>query len=331
MSKILCQYLIYLNEYNNNAQLFFYYANILDETGKTRNDYLESEKYFLKSLNIDNKLDHTHNCYAILLKNKLFNYNKAMFHYKKAIEINPNNSIYYYNFANILKNIGNTMNDYLESELYYLQSIEINNNFSKAHANYSLLLQNKLLDYDKAEIHWKKALYIDPNDAINNCNYGYFLAFHKNNLQQGLIYLNKSIILNNQLTKAYYNKGVLLYKLKEYNKCKQALERCLVLHNSNNIDDKLTNHQIQHINEINNHNNNNTLLLFETGRNPKLFELFLNCIFHFATRMLGLNQFGSTFLQKYLNFGVKDGNTIKNTLFVCVFSFVSFYIFVYLL
>ena len=54
-AKVLCLYLMYKQIYNDrNALLFMYYGTILKRTGTTAEDYMKSEKYYLKALSIDN-------------------------------------------------------------------------------------------------------------------------------------------------------------------------------------------------------------------------------------------------------------------------------------
>ena len=103
--ELLCLYLMYNNVFNdNNPELFNMYAVILCETGKSQQDYLNSEKYFLKSLAIDNNNPNTHNDYGILLHNKLQNYDKAEYHYNQSLIIDPNDAMGHCNFALFLIN-----------------------------------------------------------------------------------------------------------------------------------------------------------------------------------------------------------------------------------
>ena len=103
--KLLCLYLMYKKVYNdNNPVLFNRYGWILYKTGKSQQDYLDSEKYFLKSLSIDNKYSNAHNNYAILLENKLNNYDKAEYHYNQALTMDPNDVMVHCSFAKFFMN-----------------------------------------------------------------------------------------------------------------------------------------------------------------------------------------------------------------------------------
>ena len=101
------------------------YGRILKHAGKSRQDYLKSDRYFLKSLAIDNNYDHAHGNYAKLLANKLRNYDKAEYHYNQSLTINPNDG--------------------------------------KSHANFALFLINKRQKYELALSHSEKACKLKPN------------------------------------------------------------------------------------------------------------------------------------------------------------------------
>ena len=98
--ELLCLYLMYKNIYNdNNPALFNMYAAILYYTGKSQQDYLKSERYYLKALAIDNHYHHAHNNYGVLLDEGLNNYDKAEYHYSQGLTINPNDAQAHANFA----------------------------------------------------------------------------------------------------------------------------------------------------------------------------------------------------------------------------------------
>ena len=98
--QLLCLYLMYKNVYNdNNPRLFDVYALVSCDTGKSQQDYLKSERYYLKALAIDNNYAPTHNNYGLLLEYRLHNYDKAEYHYNQALTINPNNAMLHANFA----------------------------------------------------------------------------------------------------------------------------------------------------------------------------------------------------------------------------------------
>ena len=101
--KILCQYLIYLKLYNNNSQLFTKYASVLHDAGKTSEDFLVSEKYYKKSINIDYNNATAHCYYGMLLHYHLNNDIKSEKEYKIAITLKPNNVKFNFRLAIFLK------------------------------------------------------------------------------------------------------------------------------------------------------------------------------------------------------------------------------------
>ena len=131
MATLLCLYLMYKRIYNDkNSQLFQRYGELLRRTGTTMQDYLKSEKFYLKSINIDNDNGYAHNNYALLLNNKLNNFDKAEYHYKKAVDIDPKSVIRNYNFACFLKN---RQKKYSQSLIYINNACELEPNVSIIH------------------------------------------------------------------------------------------------------------------------------------------------------------------------------------------------------
>ena len=130
-AELLCLYLMYKRKYNNkNAALFDYYAWILMKTSKSQQDFLKSEKYYLKSLSIDNNCSSAHNNYAILLKNKLKNYDKAEYHYNQSLLINPNEPTKHANFALFLVY---TRQKHHLGLLHSEKACQLKPNYSKGH------------------------------------------------------------------------------------------------------------------------------------------------------------------------------------------------------
>ena len=99
-AKILCLYLIYLNKFNNNSKLFSNYATVLfHDDQKDNSVVLQSEKNYLKAIELDDKNHIAHCNYALLLETKLNKNDKAEYHYKKSLDLNPYDSIKNYNFG----------------------------------------------------------------------------------------------------------------------------------------------------------------------------------------------------------------------------------------
>ena len=136
--KCLSLYLMYKKVYNDkNSVLFCWYAIALMQTSKLQQDYSKCEKYFLKSLSIDNDCDDPHNGYAQLLTSKLHDYHKAEYHFNRSLTITPNNA--------------------------------------RNHANFALFLIDKRQKYDEALSHCEKACEVEPNNSYAHCMKAYTL------------------------------------------------------------------------------------------------------------------------------------------------------------
>ena len=75
---------MYSNKHDQNSMLFSNYAAVLHHTeeaesknGDNDSVSLESEKYYLKSIHLDDKNYVAHCNYALLLETRLHDYNKA--------------------------------------------------------------------------------------------------------------------------------------------------------------------------------------------------------------------------------------------------------------
>ncbi|KYK36599.1 MAG: hypothetical protein AYK18_02580 [Theionarchaea archaeon DG-70] len=106
-----------------------------------------------------------HNNYAILLY-EINRFEEAEDHYKKALDINPEDADAHYNYAILLKEI----NRFEEAEDHYKKALEINPEDADAHYNYAILLE-EINRFEEAEDHYKKALDINPEYAKAHNNY----------------------------------------------------------------------------------------------------------------------------------------------------------------
>ncbi len=107
-----------------------------------------------------------HYNYAILLKN-LGRNEEAEKHYKRALEIDPDDAEAHYNYAILLQNLGRKK----EAEKHYKRALEIDPEYAAAHYNYAILLE-ELGRKKEAEKHYKRALEIDPDYAKDWANLG---------------------------------------------------------------------------------------------------------------------------------------------------------------
>jgi Tfp pilus assembly protein PilF len=111
----------------------------------------------------------THNNYAVLLAD-LGRQNEAEDHYKKALDLDPENAAAHNNYANLLK--GNDRQT--EAEDHYKKALDLDPKYATAHNNYANLLTD-MGRRTEAEDHYKKALDLNPKDAATHNNYANLL------------------------------------------------------------------------------------------------------------------------------------------------------------
>ena len=162
-AKFLCLYLMKKKVYNEkNPALFFWYAYALMKSGKSSQDYLQSEKYFLKSLSVDDNFGNAHNSYASLLSNKFGNYDTAEYHYNQSLTINPNNAISHANFAEFLIT---KMLKYDEALSHCETACELEPKLSWAHYVKALSLF-QLNRFDESLKEYQLCMKLDQKDRI---------------------------------------------------------------------------------------------------------------------------------------------------------------------
>jgi len=178
-----------INE-TNSPELMETYALFLHDI---RKDYDEAEKYYKKALEIDPNNTINNGNYALFLKNIRKDYDEAEKYYKKAIEVDPNNANNLGNYASFLHGI---RKDYDEAEKYYKKVLEIDPNSANRFGNYASFLHEIRKDCDKAEQYYTKALEIDPNQANNLGNYANFLYNIREDYDKAEQYYIKAIEIN---------------------------------------------------------------------------------------------------------------------------------------
>ena len=143
-------------------------------------------------------------------KSKLKDYQGAISDYTKAIDIDPNYSIAYFNRGFVKSKL----KDYYGAISDYNKAIEHNPNHRNSYINRGIAKGN-LKDYYGAISDYNKAIEIDPNYSISYTNRG----VSKVNLKdyQGAISdYTRAIEIDPNYSIAYFNRGVVKSKLKDY-------------------------------------------------------------------------------------------------------------------
>ena len=163
LARILCQYLIYLNKYETNPMLFYYYGYSLYFLGETTNDFVFAEKLYQKCIRMNNRIHFVHENCAILLEYKLKNLEKAEYHYKVALKLGPNDSANNSNLGLFLIKRGK----YRDSLKYCENACKLNPNNCRLHYNYAKSLYY-LHSYNKSIKEFEIALNL--NGKFHSCD-----------------------------------------------------------------------------------------------------------------------------------------------------------------
>ena len=139
--------------------------------------------------------------------NDISDYQEVEKAFKKAIELDPKDSVLWKNLGNLLQI---HLNNYPESERAYKKAIKLDPKFSAPWNNLGNLLQDHLNNYPEAEKAYKKAIELDPKDSYPWNGLGRLLQYYLNNYPEAEKAYKKSIELQEEDSFAYANLARLL-------------------------------------------------------------------------------------------------------------------------
>ena len=176
MAQLLCLYLFYLHKYDNNPQLYDAYGLLLrkmsainttkDKIDCTSTNYLQSERYFLKALEISSKFHCSYSNYAGLLRFGLNDHNKAERYYKMALNLCPNHGTANANFSSFLRT-QRAKSEYQESIVYATNACNLDPYYYYGHYEKGLSLYC-LGKFEESRNELKLALYLNEKDIKSN-------------------------------------------------------------------------------------------------------------------------------------------------------------------
>jgi len=167
------------------------------------------------------------------------NLDKAIFHYKAALKINPGYATALYNLGTIFEKKGQLD----ESIRYYLKALKVKPKYFDALNNIGIVFYHKG-EYDKAVSYFKRALKIEsnktgarlnlanvlflqskPDEAVSeyqkilqtdseNADAHYNLAYvlsSQNKIDEAVHHYNETLKIDHRYSKAYYNLGNILF------------------------------------------------------------------------------------------------------------------------
>jgi tetratricopeptide (TPR) repeat protein len=136
---------------------------------------------------------------------------KAMFYYKTALKIRPNDATALYNLGNVFSEKG-----YIDKAIqYYLKALNIKPNYTAALNNLGEALAKKG-DYDKANYYFKRALKTDPTGSGTCMNFANAL-FLQAKPDIAVALYKKILQTDSENPDVHYNLAYVLFSEKKYN------------------------------------------------------------------------------------------------------------------
>lgn len=174
---------------------------------------------FTHNLNVTHNNSLAHNELGNALKQQ-GKFEKAMFHYSKALQINPN-------YAEAHNNLGYTLTrqkNYQDAIYHYNEALRIKPTYAEAHNN----LGTALLDQgnDKEAIcHYNEALRSNPNYAGAYYNLGR-IYLNQGKIEKAILLYRKALDLNPEMTQVLYNLSWILasHEDKRYRNGEEAVK-----------------------------------------------------------------------------------------------------------
>ena len=144
--------------------------------------------------------------------------------YYQVLALDLNNSVNYYNVALTYEMLG----EFELSVSYYKKSIRIDNTNIRSMNNLARIYIDEIKDYNIAEIYLNQAIQIAPLDAEAYNLLGN-ISMLKNDFDLALKYFKKSIILDKNYFKNYYDIAVCYFALEKFEDAKINAEKSLEL------------------------------------------------------------------------------------------------------
>jgi tetratricopeptide (TPR) repeat protein len=162
-----------------------------------------------------------------LLQDHLGRYDEAEAAYRRAIELDPQVAVPWYNFGNLLKD---HLGRYEESETAYRRAIEIDPQFAYPWNNLGILLQDHLGRHEEAEAAYRRAIEIDPQSAYPWNNLGNLFKNHLRRYEEAEAVYRRAIELDPQSANHWNNLGNLCKdQLNRYEEAEAAYRRAIEL------------------------------------------------------------------------------------------------------
>ncbi|MBN8570466.1 MAG: tetratricopeptide repeat protein [Ignavibacteria bacterium] len=149
----------------NNYQAYFNLGLLYKDE---RKDYKKTIEYFSEASKIDGVTPGVFFNLAVAYVEHFHEFEIAKHFYKKYLTMVPNDCIALNNLGYVHQRLGN----YDEAFDLYKEALEVNNDFANAHGNLANIYNENFKNFVDAEIHYKEAIRIEPENLIYKINLG---------------------------------------------------------------------------------------------------------------------------------------------------------------
>lgn len=130
----------------------------------------------------------------------------AVYHFKKAITLNPLSTEAHYRFAQFYER----RQALSEAASEFRKAMELNPNFPGLRTGWAFFLTSRLRKHDDAVAQYKLALEEDPNDFIAHSNLAFLLSKVFSKHEESIPHFIKALELNPKDSKTHHNYGYVL-------------------------------------------------------------------------------------------------------------------------
>ena len=152
------------------------------------------------------------------------NMQEALKLFYKILSDDLNNSVNYYNVALVYE----SLNELELAISFYKKSIRLDGANIRSMNNLARIYIEEIKDYNIAEIYLKQATQVAPSDAEAYNLFGN-ISMLKNDFDLAVNYFKKSIILDENYYKNYYDIGLSYYALNKFEEAKANINKSLAL------------------------------------------------------------------------------------------------------
>jgi len=189
-SRVRAIYEAGIEECRDSVELIGAFANFLTDNG----DHTKAKEMYKKALEIDPEDSTVRKNFAIFIFDVFKDADEAEAQYRLAVKCDPGNAVLINTFANFLADVQKKSP---EAEQLYRKAIQLDPNNAGIAADYASFLWHERGSYVQADWLYRTARQLDPNSAVVAANYAGFLLCY-GQLKDALKNIERARSLNGQ-------------------------------------------------------------------------------------------------------------------------------------